>query len=310
MRRTIHIIHAPINLGLRKHPDGKERGCGKLPEVLEQIGFHDSVKPHDVIKLSQPVYPAFEQYDDGALNGRPIASFSITLADEVEKALERQGFPLVLGGDCSVLIGSTLALKRKGRYGLIHLDAHPDYYNKLNKDKAVVAGMDLALVSGKGTELLTNLENHRPYIRSRDVVSFGYREADPEQEIIQEATADGITCWSAARVQKLGIEQVADDVLTFISQTEVEGFWLHLDADILDAAIMPCVDCPESEGLQWDELTILLNRILSSPKVIGMDVTILDPDLDIRHEVTRTFSALLTKVLRVDSNPTRGSVRS
>ncbi|EPY04397.1 arginase/agmatinase/formiminoglutamase [Paenibacillus alvei TS-15] len=304
MRSNIRIIHAPINLGLRKHPDGKERGCGKLPEVLEQIGLHDSIEPHAVIKLSQPVYPAFEQYDDGALHGRLIASFSKTLADEVEKSLESRDFPLVLGGDCSVLIGCALALKRKGRYGLIHLDAHPDYYNKCNKEKAAVAGMDLAIVSGKGTEILTNLENHRPYIRSEDIVSFGYREADPEQEIIQEATTDGIICWSAARIQKLGIEQVADDLSNFVLQAEVEGVWLHLDADILDAAIMPCVDCPESEGLQWDELTILLKRLLSLHKVIGMDVTILDPDLDITLEVTQAFSTLLTKVLRADSNPT------
>ncbi|TQR47119.1 arginase family protein [Paenibacillus popilliae] len=304
MRSNIRIIHAPTNLGLRKHPDGKERGCGKLPEVLEQIGFHDSIEPHAVIKLSQPVYPAFEQYDDGALHGRLIASFSKTLADEVEKSMESRDFPLVLGGDCSVLIGCALALKRKGRNGLIHFDAHPDYYNKFNKEKAAVAGMDLAIVSGKGTEILTNLENLRPYIRSEDVVSFGYREVDPEQEIIQEATTDGITCWSAARIQKHGIEQVAEDLSNFVIQAEVEGVWLHLDADILDAAIMPCVDCPEPEGLQWDELAILLKRLLSLPKVIGMDVTILDPDLDTTQEVTQAFSTLLTKVLRADRNRT------
>ncbi|PTM57784.1 arginase family protein [Desmospora activa] len=303
MGKNIRIIHAPINLGLRRHADGKERGCGKLPEALERSGLHRSIEPNAVIKLPQPDYPAYDHFDEGALNGRHIAPFSITLADEVEKALTCQEFPLVLGGDCSILVGSALALKRKGRYGLIHLDAHPDYYHKNNRNQAAVAGMALAIVSGKGTEILTNLENRRPYVHGEDIISFGYRETDPEQEIIQEAIAAGITCWSAARLHQLGSEKVATDFINFINRTEVAGFWIHLDADILDATIMPCVDCPEPHGLLWKELTLLLKLLLSSPKVIGMDVTILDPDLDPMRKVTQTFSELLTNVLRADRIP-------
>lgn len=303
MGKNIRIIHAPINLGLRKHANGKERGCSKLPEALERSGLHRAIEPNTVIKLPQPEYPTFDQYDDGALNGRHIASFSITLADEVEKAFAHHEFPLVLGGDCSILVGSALALKRKGRYGLIHLDAHLDYYHKNNREQAAVAGMDLAIVSGRGTEILTNLENRRPYVQSKDIISFGYRETDPEQEIIQEAIAAGITCWSTARLHQRGIERVTADLLNFINRAEVAGFWIHLDADILDATIMPCVDCPEPHGLLWEELTVLVNTILSSPKVIGMDVTILDPDLDPMLKVTQTFSELLTNVLRKDHIP-------
>ncbi|WP_200411895.1 arginase family protein [Virgibacillus salexigens] len=299
MKKRIQIIHAPINLGLSKYPDGRERGCDKLPDALEKLGFHSSIGA-EITRLSRPVNPKKAIYDDGALNGNQIASFSTELADAVGGVLNNSAFPIVLGGDCSVLVGSSLALARRGKYGLIHIDAHPDYYHKGNRDRAVVAGMDLAIVTGKGTDILTNLENRKPYIRSDHSLTFGFRESDPEQEIIEELNRDGITSLSSDYLIREGKKKTAAAIDDFINRNEVDGFWLHLDADVLDAAIMPSVDCSETNGLQWNELIYILKTLFMSHKLAGMNVTILDPDLDPSQNVTKSFADMMIEVLRPD----------
>ncbi|WP_218839240.1 arginase family protein [Evansella halocellulosilytica] len=298
VKKDIHIIHAPVNLGLSRHANGKERGCDKLPDALKKVGFHSSLDVTDTKIIPKPTYPEEKVYNDGALNGNLLASYSIDLADAVEEVLDTKGFPVILGGDCSILVGNTLALARKGRFGLIHLDAHPDYYHKGNRENAVVGGMALAIITGKGTDILSNLEHRKPYIYSKDVLTFGYRESDPEQDIIAEAERDGITCLSAANVKREGLDKTTEHLNDFVSQEGVDGYWLHLDADVLDASIMPCVDCPEPNGLQFSELKVLLKTLLQSHKIIGMNVTILDPELDNNSEVTKAFSDMLIEVLK------------
>jgi arginase len=302
MKKDIHIIHAPVNLGLSRDASGKERGCDKLPDALKKVGFHSTLDAADTTIIPKPAYPEERIYNDGALNGSRLASFSIDLADVVEEFLDTKEFPLVLGGDCSILVGCALALARKGRFGLIHLDAHPDYYHKENKEYAVVGGMALSIITGKGTDILSNLEQRKPYVKSKHVLTLGYRESDPEQDIIAEAEMDDITCWSAEYVMREGLDKTAEHLNDFIKKEDVNGYWLHLDADVLDASIMPCVDCPEHNGLQFSELKVLLKTLLQSHKIIGMNVTILDPELDNNYEVTNTFSDMLIDVFKNNQN--------
>ncbi|MBT2285063.1 arginase family protein [Paenibacillus polymyxa] len=301
MNTTIQIIHTPTNLGLRKHSDGRERGCDKLPDTLEQLGLHSAIGAKITQRISKPEYPVEEVFDEGTLNGRQVATYSVNLANVVQKVLNADDFSLVLGGDCSVLVGSALALARKGTYGLIHIDAHPDYYHQGNREQSVVGGMALATVTGMGISLLTNVEERAPYIHAKHVLSIGYRESDPEQDIIEEATMAGISFCSAEQIRRKGLEKTTTLVQDFMLRTnKVDGYWLHLDADVLDASIMPCVDCPEPNGLYWNELEDILRTILDSNLIVGMTVAILDPDLDsVAQDVTRTFCNMLIDVLGV-----------
>ncbi|GAA0377510.1 arginase family protein [Bacillus horti] len=298
MKRDIQIIHAPTNIGLSRHPDGRERGCGKLPEALEKVGLHTTLGAQVFKRFEPPIYPKERTFNDGALNALQVAGFSRELADVVESVLDQGSFPLVLGGDCSVLVGSALALKRNGHFGLLYLDAHHDYYHKGNRDEAVVGGMNLAIVTGKGTEILTNLGNQKPYFKPEHVFSFGIRQADEDQDIFEEVRESGITLQGTDHTIKNGAESTAALLKGFIQKTAaVDGFWIHLDADILDASIMSCVDCPEPEGLQWEELKVILKEVFSTNRIIGMNVTILDPELDPKFEVVKAFSNMLTDVL-------------
>ena len=90
----------------------------------------------------------------------------------------RQGkFPLVLGGDCSNIIGIMLALRRAGRFGLVFIDGHADFYQPEAEPSGEVASMDLAIVSGRGPTVLTDIEGLKPLVRDADIVAFGFRDA-------------------------------------------------------------------------------------------------------------------------------------
>ena len=116
----------------------------------------------------------------------------MALADAVGDVMDRGEFPVVLGGDCSILLGNLLALKRRGRYGLLFIDGHADFYNPEANPNGEAASMDLAFATGRGPDVLTNIEGRRPLVNDEDVVAFGYRDAE-EQAALRKSTAPSTT---------------------------------------------------------------------------------------------------------------------
>src|SRR5438477_12500123 len=116
------------------------------------------------------------------LNARAIATWSPRLADAVERIVEREEFPVVLGGDCSIVLGSMLALRRRGRFGLLFIDGHTDFYQPEANPNGEAASMDLAFVTGHGPPMLTDLEQRAPLVRAEDAVAFALRDEDEQPE--------------------------------------------------------------------------------------------------------------------------------
>jgi arginase len=98
----------------------------------------------------------------GSLNARAIADWSPRLADPIGRVLDAGEFPLVLGGDCSILLGAMLALKRRGRFALLFIDGHADFYQPAANPNGEAASMDLAFATAYGPALLTDLEGVMP----------------------------------------------------------------------------------------------------------------------------------------------------
>ena len=94
------------------------------------------------------------------------------LAEKVTEVFRQDKLPIVLGGDCSNVIGCMLALRRMGRYGLFFIDGHSDFYQAEAEPKGEVASMDLAIVSGRGPNILTDIDGLHPLVRDEDVVVF------------------------------------------------------------------------------------------------------------------------------------------
>lgn len=187
-------------------------------------------------------------------------------------------FPLVLGGDCSIQLGASLALRRIGRYGIAAIDGSADFRHTGNSPSVGAAGgEELAIATGRGQVDLSDIEGLRPYIRDEDVRLFGIRDGD---EDLAELAELRIPTVPVGEIREGGAADVAGAVLQTLEAPVTDGFWVHLDADVLDPEVMPAVDAPDPGGLLPAELTSLLRVLVRSERCVGLNVTIYDPDLD------------------------------
>src|ERR671910_2126120 len=175
--RRYAIIEAPSILGL------KPTGVDRLPTVLLQHGLADQLHARRASRVvPAAAYDTRRDPQTLTLNARGIAEYSVQLADAVTDVVERDEFPVLLGGDCSILLGSTLALRRRGRYGLLFIDGHADFYQPEANPNGEAASMDLAFATGYGPALLADLERRGPLVRPEDAVAFGFRDAEEQRQ--------------------------------------------------------------------------------------------------------------------------------
>jgi arginase len=224
------------------------------------------------------------------LNPTGLRNYLPMLADAVGAVLDRGEFPIVLGGDCSILLGSALALRRRGRFGLLFLDGHADFYQPEAEPTGESASMDLALVTGRGPEIVANLEGRRPLVRDEDALVFAFRDAEHAAAEGSQPLPPTLAAMDLATVRERGIEHAARDALVHLERADgPAGFWIHLDVDVLDDAIMPAVDYRLPGGLGWGELTVVLRAAAASERAAGLEVTIFNPTLDADGRIARTL---------------------
>ncbi|MFK4068207.1 arginase family protein [Streptomyces sp. NPDC029674] len=296
--RNIVVVDAPSNLGLRPPAPGTVPGCHKLAGALRERGLLRRLAAFEGGVVVPPRYDRGDwQEGDGVFHAEAIASYTRKLADRIEHHVRAEDFVVVLGGDCSIQLGATLALRRIGRYGLAALDGSADFRHPGNSDRiGAAAGEELALATGRGQDDLTDLEGLRPYLRDEDVCLFGLRDGDEDRA---EFTTLEITNATVGELRKWGAENIARAVAQTLEVPELDGFWVHLDADILDPSVMPAVDSPDPGGLFADELLELLRPFVTSHRCVGLNVTIYDPDLDPDGKA----GDLLTDVIVAALNP-------
>lgn len=294
--RRLAVLDAPSNLGLRPPSPGVVPGTYKAPGALRDHRLLDRLGAWDAGCVTPPRYDRQGwRPGDGVAHAPQIAAYSRRLADRITTLLDAGRFPLVLGGDCSILLGTGLALRRRGRFGLAFLDGHSDFRHPGNS--AVVgaaAGEDLALVTGRGATEVTDLDGLRPYVRDDDVAVLGIRDDD---EYSAELAGTAVVVRHVADLRTAGAAASARAALDRLERTELDGFWVHVDADVLDPGIMPAVDSPDPGGLGFDELAPVLRALCASPRCVGLQLTVFDPDLDPDGRLAADLVDLLTGVL-------------
>jgi arginase len=231
------------------------------------------------------------------LNAQAIADWSPVLADAVEAVLAAGEFPIVLGGDCSILLGPMLALRRRGRFGLLFIDGHADFFQPQADPYGEAASMDLALVTGHGPALLTDLDGRHPLVRASDAVAFAYRDAEDQAAYGSQPLPPELAAFDLAAVRRAGVAAAAHAAVNQVTRDGIAGFFVHLDADCLDDAIMPAVDYRIPDGLSWQELEEVLAIALVSRKVVGLEVTIYNPALDQDGTAGRGLADCLARAL-------------
>ena len=279
------LISAPSNLGLRPPQPGAVPGTAKAPEALREAGLYSRLAA-DGAADAGVVLPG-RYVAGGYLAGGPpgqgqvrnqdaILEHAARLAARIRAQLDADRAPLVLGGDCSLLLAAGLALRPRGRYGLVHLDGHTDFRHPGNStDCTSLAGEDLAAAVGLHWPAISAAGGAAPHFRPADTVHAGCRDDD---EGLAEAGAVLGQVIPARRIRQDGAAATAETVLATVAASPLDGYWLHLDVDILDPACMPAVDSPAPGGLAPAELTALLAAL--APRASGAQVTVFDPELD------------------------------
>ncbi|MES9537084.1 arginase family protein [Actinomadura sp. NPDC000600] len=282
----IAVLDAPSNLGLRPPREGHEPGVRRLARALRGHDIVARLKAEDAGRVDPPPYVFGPDHETGYLNGPGIADYTERLAACVGEILDRGDFPVVLGGDCGILLGPMLALRRRGAYGLAHLDGHDDYSPR--RDPSTVAGRltaggaALGLVTGRGPAALTGIEGLAPYVREEDVAHIGVQREPEDFELfdLDAFEASHVRRFPIEYIREHGADSAAEGARAHLEAAPIEGFWIHLDVDILDKSVMPAVDSPNPDGLSFEELTSVLRTLVASPRAVGMHIAIYDPELD------------------------------
>jgi len=290
---VISLLSAPSNLGLRPPVAGGVPGASKAPEALREAGLHHrfallGAQDAGVVLPGRYVDDDATRPAELVRNEAALVSHARRLAERVGAAIDAGSTPLVLGGDCSILLGVGLALARRGRTGLVHVDGHTDFRHPGNSDAcASVAGEDLAAVVGLHRPTLADLDGLSPYFPPSRAVHVGHRDDDDAADETRRIL--GLVL-SARQAIAMGPVDAASAIRSTAGST---GYWLQLDVDVLDPTVMPAVDSPDPGGFAIDDLTALLSAL--APGAIGASVTVFDPDLDPDGRYAEVITDLLVE---------------
>jgi len=290
---NIEIISAPSILGLK--PSGVE----DLGKSLLASGLAEKLQSlHPVIHVPALnfLYNYKRDNESNCLNAKPIRDFSLTLGRTVLETIDRNRFAFILGGDCSILLGIMSGLKEKGTYGIIFLDAHADFYELEKSITGEVADMDLAIITGRGPEILTNINGLQSYAEEKNVIHVGQRDLEETIKYeSQDIRQTNVKLFDLAYIQEKGMYIITTHALKHADLLEVEGFWIHFDTDVLSDEINPAVDYRLPGGLQFDQVEYLIRSFLLTGKIAGMSVTIFNPTLDRTGNISKSLTESLGK---------------
>jgi len=288
------IISAPSPLGL--WPSGVQA----LGSALLDHGLDERLGAPVVGTFHPGTYVREKDFGTGYLNGPKVRAMALDVAGLVAAERAAGRVPLVLGGDCSVQLGGLLALRREGRFGLLHLDGHADFYDgTADGHSGEVADMGLAIATGRRHPSLSDIDGLTPYIRPGDAVAYGFRDEDEARADGSPSVRDqGIHLWDLPRLRREGTDRGVAGALCILADPGLKGAWVHFDADAIDNALNPAVDYPLAGGLHWEEASAVIRALREAGRVAGMSVSIFNPRKDPDGRIAMALTDCLVGALR------------
>src|SRR5437588_3734905 len=277
---NVGIIGAPVDLGADRR--GVDMGASAiryagLETRLRDIGH--SVRDYGNIEApvpeSLPEKPATLKYLE------PIVSTAEHLAACVTQIIRDGAFPLVLGGDHSVSLGSVAAVSQQRSIGIIWLDAHGDFNTPDTSPSGNIHGMVLAALTGQGDERLVNIGGRSPKVDPRNVALVGVRELDSGERRLLRAS--GAHVFTMHDIDRMGISDVIS-LATERAGEDVDGLHVSLDLDVVDPLQAPGVGTPVLGGLNYRETHLALELLAATRRLVSMDVVEVNPVLDTHND--------------------------
>lgn len=277
----IAIIGAPVDLGAGR------RGVDMGPSAIRYAGLKERLEAlgHRVRDLGNVMVPLAEQFVSPASSEKlrylhPLVEINRELARQVAAIVAEGSFPLVLGGDHSLAIGSISGLAYGRRIGVIWLDAHGDFNTPESTPSGNIHGMSMAALTGRGHPALTSLLTEGPVLRDSDVALVGIRSLDQlEREALR---ASGIHVFTMHDVDRRGLASVMTEAIECVTAA-TDGFHISFDLDALDPSEAPGVGTPVLGGIFYREAHLAMEIAADSGRLIGLDLLEVNPILDSRN---------------------------
>lgn len=243
-------------------------------EVNDKGNIHSDMKVN-VAQHSHGDANTLKNYDQ-------VVDFNEKLASSVDESVEQGSFPLILGGDHSLAIGSLAGISRHyENLGVIWYDAHGDLNNSHTSPSGNIHGMPLAVSCGIGDEKLVNLYKEGPKVKPENIVLIGMRDLDEgEKEYISE---NDILTFTMTDIKEKGISAVMQESLEYL-QNKTDGIHLSLDVDALDPMETPGTGTPVDGGLSLSETLFAMTQLHDSKKITSMDLVEVNPLLDDKNK--------------------------
>ncbi len=282
----INLIGVPFKYGCDK--DGVELGPDRLrTEGIIDFANNHGHKVYDMGNVFVPNIPAVNKYLDHPqlkyLN--TVAMVNENLANNVYSSLKANKFPLIIGGDHSIAIGSIAgASKYKKKLAVIWIDAHADINSGDTSPSGNIHGMPLAVSMNVGHPILTDLYFQGQKVDSKNVYHIGGRDIDPGE--FELAKKLDLELYTMDKVRQMGLETVIDKVIKEIRNSDVDGVHLSFDIDAMDSSLVPGTGTPVKDGFNIEETKLIFTRFLGEKFVTSMDFVELNPQID--HEDMRT----------------------
>jgi arginase len=266
-------------LGVPANSSGRVDGVARAPTALREAGLVDALQgPTDIRDYGDVLLPEpspSRHPDTQLIDGPGFVAVTTGVGARVAAILDDGRFPLVLGGDCPLLLGCLTAARADGAIGLLFVDGHEDAYTPEQSTSGEAADTELAFALGLADATWSpELSAAVPVVAPTDVRILGPRDA-------ATLRAEGVASL-ADRVGTVDGDRLASDPsgLTRKARSSLPTpWWFHLDLDVLSTEALPAVDYPQPGGLGWDELTYVATSALEGGP-IGWDITIYNPDLD------------------------------
>jgi len=277
----IDIIGVPIDLGADR------RGVDMGPSAIRYAHLHQKLEElgytlDDIGNIEVPIQETCQITDPKLKYIDCILPMARRVAGSVATSIQGGRFPLVLGGDHSLSVGSIRGAAKHRRLGIIWVDAHADFNTAETTPSGNIHGMPLAVLCGLGDPRLVSLwdETH-PVLDPKRVAVIGARDLDPgEKRNLREA---GIMVQSTEQIDRVGMLAVLEKVIEQVSR-DVDGIYLSFDMDALDPRHAPGVGTPVPGGLTFREAHLVCEVVAETGKLIGMELVEVNPILDLQNQ--------------------------
>ena len=296
---NVHILEMPLDFGASRHGSDMGPSAIRLAGIKERLESlnHKTFEHADIF---QPQPQEYEQVGNPkAKYLKPIVNACTKLAASVEEISSKGDFPLVLGGDHSIVLGTLAGLaasakKENKKIGVLYVDAHGDFNDTNTSPTGNIHGECLAASAGLGLPDLTNLYFEGQKVDPQNICFVGCRDLDPGEKVLMKKA--GVTVFTMSDIDRQGFSEIVKKVLKFF---ETHADWIHVsfDMDVLDPMYAPGTGIPLPGGLTNREALLLMEEMASIGKVKSAEIVEVNPILDVRNQTAILAVSLAARLL-------------